>query len=159
LGIATASSAKLKKILTGKGYDPDKRWRIVGTDLGIPYVIQNGSVGFLFGDTFNSSFPHGPVVPNDWRSPTGMRSSSDPNGPDGVVFDSAYGVDGDGRAPEVVNICAHSSGGKWPTSEVTCIPNDGIYFPETGRHVISFMSINSWAPPLAYTLCNSRLLG
>ena len=45
------------------------RWQVGGTDLGIPYLLENNSVGFLFGDTFNTRWYNDPPLPNDWRSP------------------------------------------------------------------------------------------
>lgn len=64
------------------------------------------------------------------------------------MFDSAAKVFGNGRAPEILDLNAHGDPkrGDWPNHEITCIPNDGISFPETGRQVISFQSINSWKP-------------
>lgn len=38
------------KVLTGVDMDSGRRWRVAGTDLGIPYVIDRETVGFLFGD-------------------------------------------------------------------------------------------------------------
>jgi hypothetical protein len=159
LGLAVIHAAVFKKRLTGVDLDTNKRWTVAGTDLGIPYVLENGSVGYLFGDTFNTAFPEGPPLPNDWRAPVMLRSAVNPGDPSGIVFDSAAKVSGNGRAPEILNLCAHNlPGGNWPTDEISCIPNDGISFPETGRQVISFQSINSWANPwrarystLAYT--------
>ncbi|GAB3960468.1 hypothetical protein GCM10027614_82430 [Micromonospora vulcania] len=48
-----------KKRLTGADLDTNSRWRVAGTDLGIPYVLENGSIGYLFGDTFNTPWPEG----------------------------------------------------------------------------------------------------
>jgi hypothetical protein len=139
--------ATLKKRLTGADLDTNRRWHVGGTDLGIPYVLENGSIGYLFGDTFDTGPPEGPPLPNDWRAPVMLRSNVHPGSPDGIVFDSAAKVAGDGRAPELLDHDAHTTGGNWPDDEFTCIPNDGVSFPETGRQVISFQSINTWDPP------------
>ncbi|GIU84043.1 MAG: hypothetical protein KatS3mg008_0818 [Acidimicrobiales bacterium] len=132
-----------KKRLTGADMDTFRRWQVAGTDLGIPYVLENGSIGYLFGDTFNTPFPEGPPLPNDWRSPVMLRSNVHPGSPSGIVFDSAARVWGDGRAPEIMRNGHNGIGidGIW---EVTVIPNDGISFPETGRQIISYMSIKHW---------------
>jgi hypothetical protein len=137
-------TATWKKRLTGADLDTNARWNVAGTDLGIPYVLENGSIGYLFGDTFNTPFPEGPPVPNDWRSPVMLRSNVHPGAEGGIVFDSAAKVAGNGRAPELFHN-AHDMSKRWnPPSEFTVIPNDGISFPETGRQIISFMSINHW---------------
>lgn len=140
-------TARWKKRLTGADLDTNARWNVAGTDLGIPYVLENGSIGYLFGDTFNTPFPEGPPVPNDWRSPVMLRSNVHPGSPEGIVFDSAAKVAGNGRAPELF-FNAHDMSKRWgnPPSEFTVIPNDGISFPETKRQIISFMSINHWDP-------------
>ncbi len=140
---STAEAAIWKKRLTGADLDTNHRWRVAGTDLGIPYVLENGSIGYLFGDTFNTPWPEGPPLPNDWRSPVMLRSNVHPGDPGGIVFDSAARVHGDGRAPEIMHNGHNGIGidGFW---EVTVIPNDGISFPETGRQLVSYMSIENW---------------
>ncbi len=140
---ATADAATWRKRLTGADLDTNHRWRVAGTDLGIPYVLENGSIGYLFGDTFNTPWPEGPPLPNDWRSPVMLRSAVHPAAAGGVVFDSAARVAGNGRAPELMHNGHNGPGidGIW---EVTVIPNDGIAFPETGRQLISYMSIQNW---------------
>jgi hypothetical protein len=138
-----AGAATWRKRLTGADLDTNHRWRVAGTDLGIPYVLENGSIGYLFGDTFDTPWPEGPPLPNDWRSPVLLRSAVHPGAPGGVVFDSAARVRGDGRAPAIMHNGYRGVGidGVW---EVTVIPNDGISFPETGRQLVSYMSIRNW---------------
>ncbi|MBQ0978398.1 MULTISPECIES: DUF4185 domain-containing protein [unclassified Micromonospora] len=140
---APAQAAVWKKRLTGADLDTSSRWRVAGTDLGIPYVLENGSIGYLFGDTFDTPWPEGPPVPNDWRSPVMLRSAVHPAAAGGVVFDSAARVAGNGRAPELMHNGHHGIGIDG-LPEVTVIPNDGISFPETDRQVISYMSIENW---------------
>lgn len=138
-GVALSQSiwpAWFKKRLTGADLDTAYRWQVAGTDLGIPYVLENGSIGYLFGDTFSSASPGGP----GWRSPVMLRSGVHPGDPGGVVFDSAAKVAGDGFAPAIMYNAYDTSG----NGEFTVIPNDGISFPETGRQVISYMSIGQW---------------
>lgn len=134
---AGPATASWRKQLTGVDLDTYSRWRVAWADLGIPYVLENGSIGYLFGDTFDDP------MPEDWRSPVMLRSHVHPGAPGGIVFDSAAGVWGDGRAPELMHHGHYGDGidGIW---EVTVIPNDGISFPETGRQVISYMSVESW---------------
>lgn len=135
--------ATIKKRLTGVDRPTHERWQVGGTDLGIPYLLANNSVGFLCGDTFNTRWDNDPPLPNDWRSPVILRSNSRPGDPDGIVFDSAAGVQGDGRAPEVVTHNGHNGDDGAGTREVTVIPNDAVTLPD-GRHVMSYMSIGEW---------------
>lgn len=133
-GLATS-----KKRLTGADMYTASNWRVAGTDLGIPYVLENGSIGYLFGDTFSSAWPEGG---SDHRSPVMLRSTSAPGSSEGIVFDSAAKVYGNGFAPELMY---NAHGGRvGNTTELTVIPNDGISFPETGRQLVSFMSMESW---------------
>lgn len=138
---AAAEAATWKKRVTGADLDTNSRWQVAGTDLGIPYVLENGSIGYLFGDTFNTPWPEQPN--NDWRSPVMLRSAVHPGAAGGIVFDSAAKVAGNGRAPEIMHNGHNGIGidGLW---EVTVIPNDGISFPETGRQLVSYMSIENW---------------
>jgi hypothetical protein len=142
-GVAPETSASAlaihRKRLTGADMYTSTNWRVAGTDLGIPYVLENGSIGYLLGDTFSGPWPEGR---EDHRSPVMLRSASDPGSPEGIVFDSAAKVAGNGRAPELMyNAHGGMVGG---TQELTVIPNDGISFPETGRQLVSFMSMESW---------------
>ena len=142
-GSTPAGAATWRKRVTGADLDTNHRWQVAGTDLGIPYVLENGSIGYLFGDTFNTPWPEGPPTPNDWRSPVMLRSNVHPGAQGGIVFDSAAKVSGNGRAPELMRNGHNGVGidGVW---EVTVIPNDGIAFPETRRQLISYMSIQNW---------------
>src|ERR1043165_414133 len=67
-----AQAATWKKRLTGADLDTNSRWQVAGTDLGIPYVLENGSIGYLFGDTFSTPWPESG---QDWRSPVMLRSA------------------------------------------------------------------------------------
>lgn len=123
--------AVMRKRITGADLDTAHRWQVAGTDLGIPYVLENGAIGFLFGDTFSTARPE---ENRDWRSPVMLRSHSQP-ATQSIIWDNAAGVGGDGLAPAIME----KEGG-----EFTVIPNDGISFSETGRQIISFMSIEQW---------------
>jgi hypothetical protein len=136
-------AASFRKRLTGADLDTSRRWQVAGTGLGIPFVLENGSIGYLFGDTFASALPEGPPLPNDWRAPVMLRSNVHPGAASGIVFDSAARVLGDGRAPELMKN-GHHGVGIDGVREVSVIPNDGISFPETGRQLISYLSIEHW---------------
>ena len=92
-------AATFKRRLTGADMYPAHNWRVGGTDLGIPYVLENGSIGYLMGDTFAGPWPESG---GDHRSPVMLRSAADPASPDGIIFDSAAKVAGNGRAPELM---------------------------------------------------------
>lgn len=147
--------ATFRKRLTGADLEVARRWHVAGTDLGIPYVLENGSIGYLFGDTFASAWPEDGI---DWRSPVMLRSNYHPGGAVGVVFDSAAKVWGDGRAPEIMHN-GHNGIGIAGISEVTVIPNDGISFPETGRQLVSYMSIEHWNAGPRNSLWKSNYAG
>ena len=78
-GIAPETSALAlaipRKRLTGADMYTATNWRVAGTDLGIPYVLENGSIGYLMGDTFGGPWPEGG---DDHRSPVMLRSASNP---------------------------------------------------------------------------------
>ena len=150
-----AQAATFRKRLTGADLDTAFRWRVAGTDLGIPYVLENGSIGYLFGDTFSTPWPESGL---DWRSPVMLRSNIHPGAAGGVVFDSAARVFGDGRAPELMHN-GHNGPDHEGRFEVTVIPNDGISFPETGRQLISYMSIQHWNLGPRNSLWKSRYAG
>lgn len=125
--------------VTGGDRESNWNWQVAGTDLGIPYLLENGSVGYLFGDTFSSTWPE---QGQGWRSPVGLRSATNPK--NAVIdFDSAYNLAGNGYAPELFHN-GHNGVGIDGVPEVTVIPNDGIAFPETGDHIISYFSVDNW---------------
>jgi hypothetical protein len=135
--------ARHVKQLTGAGLEPHRRWWVCGTDLGVPYLLENGSVGFLFGDTFASPWPEDK---DTWRSPVMLRSAVHPAARGGIRFDSAARVLGDGRAPALMDYLSFQLrvGGFDPSWESTRIPNDAVSFPETGRQVLSYMAVYDW---------------
>jgi hypothetical protein len=133
-------AGRYKKRLTGEDLETHSRWDVAGTDLGIPYELENGSIGYLFGDTFGTQFPEAGV---EWRSPVILRSNIHPGDPDGVRFDTAAGITGDGVAPEVT-YNGHRTHDGAGTSEWTVIPNDAISFPPNGPHIMSYMSVRNW---------------
>lgn len=142
LAFAQNGKSVYKKRLTGEDLDTGHRWGVAGTDLGIPYILENESIGYLFGDTFSTQWPEDG---HDWRAPVMLRSAVHPGDAGGIIFDSAAGVPGDGLAPEITHN-GHRGDDGWGTSEVSVIPNDGIGFPETKEQIVSYMSIKSWDP-------------
>ena len=122
---------------TGMDTSACPRFIVCGTDLGIPFLLPNGSVGYLFGDTFAVA---GPNIPNlrpgadHWRSPVMLRSNVMPVIGTPIKFDSAAALDGEGMAPEFM-FNAHRDG-----YEISVLPNDGISLPN-GDIVVSYMSI------------------
>ncbi|KAI9927683.1 hypothetical protein MW887_003304 [Aspergillus wentii] len=124
--------------------DTGHRWGVAGTDLGIPYVLENGAIGYLFGDTFGTQWPEDG---RNWRSPVMLRSAVHPGEETGIIFDSAAGVGGDdGLAPEIMHN-GHRGDDGAGTFEVSAIPNDGIGLPETGEQIVSYMSVRDWSGP------------
>src|SRR5262245_31713493 len=90
--------ARINKRITGADLDTAQRWKVAGTDLGIPYVLENGAIGFLFGDTFSSARPE---EGQGWRSPVMLRSHSQP-ATQSIIWDNAAGVGGDGFAAAII---------------------------------------------------------
>ncbi len=123
--------------ITGADLEPCQRWYVCGTDLGIAYELPNGSVGYVFGDTFDVAWPeHGRK--DGWRSPVILRSASNP-ATEVIAFDNAAGSASNAMAPGVTRNGHFSSG------EVTVIPNDIVSLPD-GRHVMSLQSVSAWLP-------------
>lgn len=121
--------------VTGVDMTPCVQWSVCGTDLGIPYKTIDGSVGYIFGDTFSTRNPEDAPGNNGWRSPVILRAGA--NAPASQnMFTSAAGVAGNSFAPGVLS--------SKPAGEFTAIPNDGISIPELGIEVLSYQSIRSW---------------
>ncbi|MGW5152171.1 DUF4185 domain-containing protein, partial [Rhodococcus koreensis] len=57
-----------------KSVNPLPQFDIGGTDLGIPFRMPNGQIGFLLGDTFAGTQPQ--VGGPNWRSPMLLRSTT-----------------------------------------------------------------------------------
>lgn len=129
--------AQFVQTMTGLDKGSCHLFGVCAADLGIPFSMPDGEVGFLFGDTFATATPDSPGAADNWRSPVLLRSNSDTSQESPIVFSSASGLTGTGIAPEVMNNRHISSG------EFTVIPNDGITLPD-GRVIISYMSVNNW---------------
>lgn len=136
------SPAELVDRLTGADQPNSTQFGVAGTDLGIPFTLENGSTGFLFGDTFSGRDPGSP----DWRSNVMLRSNVTPGSNTPIVFDSAAGIAGPGMAPELLPSPHDTSG----NSEWSAIPTDGISFPENAndptkpKQIISYQSVKNW---------------
>lgn len=143
------ANAVPKRRLIGEDRESGRRWGVAATDLGIPYDMHNGQVGYLFGDTVSTMWVQ---EAKDLRSPVMLLSGIHPGEDGGIFFESAAGVDGDGLAPRLFYNGDHGDDGTG-TWEFTVLPNDGISFPETGEHIISYTSImnftTSWTPNYA----------
>lgn len=115
--------------------------QVAGTDLGIPFIGENGQfVSFLFGDSFTNQQAGGP----GWRSPVAFRSTNDPK-TQTIVFDSAYMVPASGGYTPDLFWNGHSNNDfNNFGAEYTAIPNDGIAFSATGDQLVNFMSVNRW---------------
>lgn len=123
---------------TGIDMQPCRDFGVCGTDLGIPFTLPNGSIGYLFGDTFVVAGPHIPNLEpgsDEWRSPVMLRSNITPVKGQPIIFDNAAGLIDKGLAPEFM-LNKHRSDG-----EISILPNDGVSFPENGQIIISYMSI------------------
>ncbi|KAH8427332.1 uncharacterized protein LDX57_005046 [Aspergillus melleus] len=142
-----SAHAVFKKRLTCEDCDSGRRWGVTATDLGIPYVQDDGEIGFLFGDTLSSKRVEDA---KDWRCPVMLRSRIHPGEEDGLEFQGAAGVDADadGLAQQITHNGNRgddgTNSGIW---EYSVLPNDGISFPETGEHFISYMSVMNWTAP------------
>ncbi len=121
--------------ITGPDQQSCSLYGVCATDLGIPFSLPSGEIGYLYGDTFATATPEAPGSAASWRSPVMLRSSSDIGSP--VVFSGASGINQPGMAPEVM-YNNHIANG-----EFTTIPNDGITLPD-GTVVLSYMSVRDW---------------
>ncbi|MFZ1360880.1 MAG: DUF4185 domain-containing protein [Candidatus Saccharimonadales bacterium] len=130
------ASPRLLQRITGADTPPCYRWFVCGTDLGIPYLLPNGIVGYIFGDTFDTAMPGRAIQTGGWRSPVILRSASNP-AYGRISFDTAAGAVDSNMAPEVMY------NGHFRQGEVSAIPNDAVSLPD-GRHIMSIMSVAQW---------------
>jgi hypothetical protein len=102
---------------------------ICGTDVGQPFLLPNGSVGYLFGDTFAVKGPFVkdedlPATGDQYRAQAMLFSNMTPTEGQPIIFDSAAGLDGKGVAPETL--------GQWHI-----LMNDGVSLPN-GDIIVSY---------------------
>ncbi|WP_160298569.1 DUF4185 domain-containing protein [Williamsia herbipolensis] len=115
-----------------------------GTDLGIPFRLGNGSVMYLFGDTFEGEKPGSA----GWRSPVGLRSQTGATAgtslATGVRWDNAAGG---GYAKELTENyhqtkIAVGKGGAYSFSEYSVIPSGAVYV--NGKGYMFTSSVHDW---------------
>lgn len=129
---------------TGMDMDPCWKFTVCGTDLMVPFLLPNGSVGYMTGDTFATKGPYEQDLPpggDKWRSPVMLRSAEMPALGDPITFDSAAGLAGNGIAPEFIYNSHRRNG-----SEITVFPNDAVSLPD-GSIVVSYQSVGGEITP------------
>ncbi len=110
---------------TGIDMQPYCDFGVGGTDIGQPVLMEDGSVVYLFGDTFAVAGPFMENLPpgvDHYRAQTMLRSDMIPVEGQPIIFDSAVGIEGKGIAPETL--------GQWHI-----LLNDGIGLPGGGMMV------------------------
>lgn len=112
----------------------DKRWQVMGTDLGIFWESKPGEVAIAFGDTVGHDFHPPGGFGDDWRSNL-LAFSTDRELGDGVTFDSMV-TDSRCHAVELL------SSKKLDNVEITTIPTSGFAIGD--RQYMSYMSIRTW---------------
>ncbi|MFC9996382.1 DUF4185 domain-containing protein [Nocardia sp. NPDC127526] len=112
----------------------DKRWQVMGTDLGIFWESKPGEVAIAFGDTVGANFHPPGGFGDDWRSNL-LAFSTDRDLTDGVTFDRMV-TDSRCHAVELL------SSKKLDNIEITTIPTSGFAIGD--RQYMSYMSIRTW---------------
>lgn len=112
---------------TGMDMQPCAEFKVCGTDVAHPFLLPNGSVGYLLGDTFAVAGPFLKNIPpgeDMYRAQAMLRSNDLPTAGDPITFDSAAGLEGTGVAPEIL--------GGWHM-----LVNDGVSLPN-GDIIVSY---------------------
>lgn len=124
--------------LTGKGSTSrtDKRWQVMGTDLGIMWESRPGQIAIAFGDTFGKGFNPPGANGGDWRSNI-IGFSSDRQLAKGMSIDTMI-QDSRCHAVQVVD-ARHIN-----YYELTTIPTSGFAIGD--RQFMTYMSIRAWGP-------------
>ena len=133
-------------LITGDGSENKTRtrFRVGGTDLGIP-VIHNEQMYLWFGDTFWGDRFGKPMEGGLWRSNV-LAISNDTDFSDGLSIDDMIG-DGEKDkkyARELVESL------KIPGTEHTVIPTGSVSID--GKLYVYFMSIKAWGTPGRWTI-------
>lgn len=144
--IARMTGAALSGELIPNPNQTHTNYNVGGTDLGIFWKMNDGSVGCFFGDTYGSDFrptneggPNG----NSWRSNV-LAFSNDTDLTDGFTFSSMF-VDTNGRTKTIIPSAHDTSGnGDW-----TSIPTSAISV--LGTEYVHYMNIRSWDAPGEWT--------
>ncbi|MDL9938517.1 DUF4185 domain-containing protein [Gordonia sp. ABSL1-1] len=123
--------------LTGKGSTSrtDKRWQVMGTDLGIMWESAPGQVAIVFGDTFGKGFKPPGANGGDWRSNV-LGFSRDRDLSDGLSIDTMV-QDSRCHAVQILD-SRHID-----FYEMTTIPTSG--FTVGNRQYLSYMSVRRWS--------------
>lgn len=112
---------------TGMDTQPCRDYEICGTDLGQPFLLPDGSVGYLLGDTFAVKGPFLRNVPpgaDKYRAQAMLRSNKMPIEGEPITFDGAAGLEDKGTAPDLL--------GGW-----NMLMNDGVSLPN-GDVIVSY---------------------
>lgn len=122
--------------LTGQGSTSrtDKRWQVMGTDLGIMWESKPGQIAVVFGDTFGKGFRPPGANGGDWRSNV-IGFSSDAKLTDGMAIDTMV-QDSRCHAVQVVD-SRHVN-----HYELTTIPTSGFAIGD--RQFMTYMSVRMW---------------
>ncbi len=129
-------SVRWVSTLTGQGSTSrtDKRWQVMGTDLGIMWESKPGTIAVAFGDTFGKGFKPPGANGGDWRSNV-IGFSSDKKLADGMSIDTMI-QDSRCHAVQVVD-SRHIN-----HYELTSIPTSG--FAIGARQFMTYMSVRMW---------------
>ncbi|GAB09550.1 hypothetical protein GOARA_043_00250 [Gordonia araii NBRC 100433] len=129
-------SVRWVSTLTGKGSTSrtDKRWQVMGTDLGIMWESKPGKIAIAFGDTFGKGFKPPGANGGDWRSNI-VGFSSDKKLSDGMSIDTMV-QDSRCHAVQVVD-SRHIN-----YYEMTTIPTSGFALGD--RQYMTYMSVRTW---------------
>lgn len=132
--------AVFMKDLTGK---ETARFGFRATDLGYVSRTNHGYTIALFGDTFDDT-PDLVSVPQNWRSPVGLRQSNT-DIENGIRWDNAIGGD-IARQMIPYRHAGTPRAGRLPDG-FTNIPNDVIHLPD-GRFLMTTAAVRSWDPAI-----------
>ncbi|GAA3040755.1 DUF4185 domain-containing protein [Gordonia defluvii] len=129
-------SVRWVSTLTGKGSTSrtDKRWQVMGTDLGIMWESKPGQIAVAFGDTFGNGFKPPGANGGDWRSNV-IGFSSDRDLGNGMSIDTMV-QDSRCHAVQVVD-SRHIN-----FYELTTIPTSGFAIGD--RQFMTYMSVRMW---------------
>ena len=128
-------------LITGDGSHNKtrERFRVGGTDLGIP-VIHNNKLYLWFGDTFYGDFAGDPMAGGLWRS-NFLAITEDFDLSDGLDIEDVIG--NETKKDKVAKELVFSK--KIPESEHTVIPTGSLSL--NGKLYVYFMSVNRWGTP------------
>lgn len=153
-GLIVASTKRIAR-MTGATLDGElipnpnqtyTKYNVGGTDLGVFWEMNDGTVGCFFGDTYGSDFRYSTTGgPNggSWRSNV-LAFSNDTDLMDGLSFSSML-ADAKGNAKTIIP-GAHDTSG---TGDWTSIPTAAISV--LGTEYVHYMNVLSWDAPGEWT--------